>query len=473
MPDDSQALFARYRAGSDGAADEIVHRYFQRLTALARARLTEDVAGRVDPEDAVQSALRSFFIGAREDRFELVRRGDLWRLLAAITSHKASRLTTHHRAARRSVRRQAAFPASASFGIDQALVDPQHSPAEVALRDDELAELLRTLSSELRQVLALRLQDLTLEEIAAQIGCSTRTIRRRLNELGAILERRAKQADDADSPPPASTIDYRDVLIEAHLGSGGMGRVYRARRRSTGEVVALKVLRRMFHRRAFAVERFRNEAAIVASLDHPGIVRTHGFGTMPAGSEFFVMDFIAGGDLTTVARATFDDRRSTAWLAEAATAVAYANERGIVHCDLKPSNLLLDAAGRIVVSDFGLATAVSSEACPAGATLAFAAPELLCPSLGPVSAATDVWGLGALLAWLLWETTPWHTTTVAELTARIQSGREPDLPNEEEPSTRRAALAGLCRRCLQINPSGRYGNCRDVAVEMHSLIGRE
>lgn len=491
MSDDSRTLLARYCDGSDAAAEEIFRRYLNRLIALARTRMTRGVARRADPEDAVQSALRSFFVGARADKFELQRSGDLWRLLASITSHKVARLTSHHRAQKRSVRRDVEFPASASVGLDEALADPQPRPDEAALAAEELAELARALSPELRQVLELRLQDTSVEAIAAQLGCSTRTIRRRLDELRALIERRAQRTFSLGEPNekvplPAnvaegrtrvdtleahcladpSTIDYRDITIEAHLGSGGMGRVYRARSKTTGALVALKVLRKALLKRPAAVSRFRREAAIVASLDHPGIVRTHGFGRMPGGSEFFVMDLVAGGDLSTLARDSFDERRIAAWLSEAATAVDYANRRGIVHCDLKPSNLLVDAAGHVVVGDFGLASALGPTTVPAGATPAFAAPELMCPTLGRVSPATDVWGLGAVLGWLLWGTTPWNATTVEELRERIDTGRCVALPNVDGATPLRAALAAVCRRALALKPQHRYENGAEFANEI-------
>lgn len=492
MPDDSRTLFARYRNGSDAAAEEIFRRYLDRLIALARTRLARDVARRADPEDAVQSALRSFFIGARNDEFELRHSGDLWRLLASITAHKAARLTTRHRAAKRSVRRDVALPASARFGLDEAVADPHPSPDEAALPADELADLSRTLTPELRRILELRLHEASVEEIAAQLGCSTRTIRRRLDELRTIFERRAQQSFSlgelneivrlpANMPEgrmrvtslEANSLDYRNITIEAHLGSGGMGRVYRARRKTTGELVALKVLRKALLQKPAAVARFRREAAIVASLDHPGIVRTHGFGRMPGGSEYFVMELVSGGDLSTIDRAAFDERRIAAWLGEAASAVDYANRCGIVHCDLKPSNLLVDAGGRIVVGDFGLASALGPTTTPAGATLAFAAPELLCPTLGTVSAATDVWGLGAVLAWLLWGTTPWSATTPAELSKQIERGRGPELPSADESTPARTRLSAVCRRALEIEPRARYASCRDFAAELVSVSSRD
>ena len=99
----SLVLLERFRGGDDLAATEIFDRYFQRLTALARSRLSPRLAQRTDPEDIVLSVYRSFFVDTRAGRFSLNRGGDLWRLLAAITKHKLLRQARCHDAGRRSV----------------------------------------------------------------------------------------------------------------------------------------------------------------------------------------------------------------------------------------------------------------------------------------------------------------------------------------------------------------------------------
>src|SRR5690349_11260374 len=99
----SFVLLERYRRGDDVAAEELFFRYFQRLTLLARSRLSPRLARRTDPEDIVLSVYRSFFIDARAGRFTLSRGGDLWRLLASITKHKLLRQARYHGADRRSI----------------------------------------------------------------------------------------------------------------------------------------------------------------------------------------------------------------------------------------------------------------------------------------------------------------------------------------------------------------------------------
>src|SRR4051812_40067650 len=102
----SLILLERYRRGDDRAADALFARYVERLTLLARSRLSSRLARRVDPEDVVMSVYRSFFVEARDGRFVLGRGGDLWRLLASMTRHKLSHQVRHQTAGRRSVERE-------------------------------------------------------------------------------------------------------------------------------------------------------------------------------------------------------------------------------------------------------------------------------------------------------------------------------------------------------------------------------
>src|SRR5437879_3375640 len=102
----SAELMARWRQGDQEAAEELFRRYAERLLALARSRLSARLARHVDPEDVVQSAFRSFFTGARADRFALRRSGDLWRLLVAITLHKLQHQVERHTAGKRTAVRE-------------------------------------------------------------------------------------------------------------------------------------------------------------------------------------------------------------------------------------------------------------------------------------------------------------------------------------------------------------------------------
>src|SRR5262245_44814537 len=135
-PSESIDLLERIAAGDQAAAAVVFERYLERLTRLAQSRLAVKLAARVDPEDIIQSAYRSFFVAARQGRFELTRGGDLWRLLAEVTLHKLYRHVEHHLAQRRSVQRERQTTDSVLGGL--AFANHEPTPEEAAAAADEL-----------------------------------------------------------------------------------------------------------------------------------------------------------------------------------------------------------------------------------------------------------------------------------------------------------------------------------------------
>jgi RNA polymerase sigma-70 factor (ECF subfamily) len=185
----SADLLAQWRDGNQEAAEALFRRYAERLVALARSRLSDRLASRVDPEDVVQSAYRSFFTGARAGRYALQRNGDLWRLLVAITLNKLHRQVEHHTAGKRAIGRQRrlAVPGGARSSQPPLLArDP--TPAEAAALTDTLERLLRGLEPLERRMVELRLQGCSLDEIASDVCRSERTVRRLLERIRKRLE---------------------------------------------------------------------------------------------------------------------------------------------------------------------------------------------------------------------------------------------------------------------------------------------
>ena len=466
----SFALLERYRGGDDRAADELFARYFARLTALARARLSSRLARRVDPEDVVLSAYRSFFVAARAGRYTLGQEGDLGRLLAAVTRHKLLHQARHHGAARRS------GAAEVTLGPGLVAAGPP-IPDAVALADG--LEWVRSRLDPLdRPVLELRLLGHDLAEIAARTGRSERTVRRALVRVRALVQAALLGGEREIRPDPVPTDDFawlsdRDFLLHRLIGAGGMGKVYRASRRDGGHPVAVKFLRKPLLAHPSVVGRFVGEARTVARLGHPNIVATSGLGRTRGGSYFLVMDLVAGPSLDRLIR----DRAITpgeaiGWVGQAAGAVAHAHEHGVVHCDLKPANLLLDESGRVRVTDFGLARSLLGPtpwAVEPEGTAPFMAPEQAATAWGPIGPRTDVYGLGAVLFALLTGQPPCTGPTRPAILAAVIAPTpvpspitlRPDLP---EP------LAALCARCLAKSPADRFATARDVRMALEGLM---
>ena len=189
---DSLELYRRVQEQDEAAARELFHRYLERLLALVRVRLSAKLVRRIDPEDVLQSAYRSFFTGAVDGRFELKKSGDLWNLLAAITLNKLHRQIDYHRAGRRSVAAEKSASRSSllfhSLPIEALARDP--APEEALILVDEVQYVMADLQQDQREILEMRLQGCKVSEIANQKNCSERTVRRTLEKIKIRLEKR-------------------------------------------------------------------------------------------------------------------------------------------------------------------------------------------------------------------------------------------------------------------------------------------
>jgi len=192
MPErESQKLLERIRAGDGRAAEELLDRFADRLIALARNRLSKKLARRVDPEDIVQSACRSFFRRALAGSFEVRDSDDLWRLLAAITVRKAVSQARRHTAGKRALSAEESGGGGGILQIvsPEALArEPRPDDATALVEETEL--MMARLSALHRKILELSLQGLGVDEVAEQAECSERTVERAVKLARTHLERR-------------------------------------------------------------------------------------------------------------------------------------------------------------------------------------------------------------------------------------------------------------------------------------------
>ncbi|MBL8799939.1 MAG: sigma-70 family RNA polymerase sigma factor [Planctomycetia bacterium] len=180
---------ARWQAGDGKAADELFRRYANRLIALARSRLSSKLAGRIDPEDLVQSAYRSFFARARDGQYDIERGGDLWQLLVTITLCKLRNQVKHHTAGKRNVHLEQCFSSEDSlYGLQANLFADTPSPMAAVALVEEVESVMQQLVAVERRILELRLQGHTQYEIAAQTGKSVAGVCRVLAWIKELLE---------------------------------------------------------------------------------------------------------------------------------------------------------------------------------------------------------------------------------------------------------------------------------------------
>jgi len=194
---DSIQLVQRWRDGDQQAATELFRRCAERLVALVRSRLSGALAQRLDAEDVVQSACRSFFHGVRNERLVVQRSGDLWRLLAAIALHKLHHQVEKQQAGKRAVSRERG-PRSddSTFGLPVEVVAREPAPSDAAAAIDELEHILRPLEPLHRRMVELRLEGYTFEEIGAAVGRSERLVRLVLDRVRTRLHERLEENQD-------------------------------------------------------------------------------------------------------------------------------------------------------------------------------------------------------------------------------------------------------------------------------------
>src|SRR5216117_3746992 len=270
--------------------------------------------------------------------------------------------------------------------------------------------------------------------------------------------------------------DFGDYELLEVIGRGGQGVVYRARQKSLNRTVALKVIGLGHWATEAHLKRFRREAEAAARLEHPGIVPIHEVGERD-GSCYFSMKFIEGGQLDEVVRReAMPIRRAVEFITKVARIVHYAHEHGILHRDIKPGNILLDAKGEPHLTDFGLARLVETESTVTRTmevlgTPSYMAPEQAVGNNAGVTSATDIYGLGAVLYQLLTGHPPFAGGTTYE-TVRLVLDAEPRQPRLLNPKVDRD-LNTICLKCLDKDPQRRYSSALALAEDLEHWLKHE
>jgi RNA polymerase sigma-70 factor (ECF subfamily) len=187
---DDLNLVAAYKAGSETAAHNLFDRYCEKLMRLARRRIGHRMASRIDPEDPVQSAFRTFFARVRSDQFTFEGESDLFKLLVRLTVNKTLRQIAHHRAAKRDPAREAGQGPDEHGLLNQIIAAEPQPLVQVAVME-EFERFLTQLPEFDRKVLELKFEGYTTAEIAGKLGSYDRKIRRVFERAAALAEGRA------------------------------------------------------------------------------------------------------------------------------------------------------------------------------------------------------------------------------------------------------------------------------------------
>ncbi|MGH7162447.1 MAG: serine/threonine-protein kinase, partial [Planctomycetota bacterium] len=261
-------------------------------------------------------------------------------------------------------------------------------------------------------------------------------------------------------------------LILSELGRGAMGVVYEALDETLKRKVALKILPANIALDVKQVVRFHREAESAARLRHDNVIGIYEHDRIE-GTHYISMELVDGTHFGTFAARTSDELREAARVArDAARGLQHAHERGVIHRDIKPNNLLLDRSGRVYVTDFGLARLSDSASLTSTDAIVgspkYMSPEQILPGARPLDGRADVYSLGAALYEVIAGRPPVEAPSVQAFIRAVLEERPPSPRrfNREIPHD----LATIALRCLEKDPDGRYAGAAEMADDLTRFL---
>jgi tetratricopeptide (TPR) repeat protein len=270
---------------------------------------------------------------------------------------------------------------------------------------------------------------------------------------------------------PGDVIGERYEIIQL-LGEGGMGSVYKARDRALDRLVALKVIRPELARNPEIVRRFKQELILARQVTHKNVIRIHDLGQAD-GLQFITMDFVEGQDLRGLLRdrGKLPPEQAAKVMLQICRALEAAHSEGVIHRDLKPQNVMLDAGGRVYVMDFGIArSAYLPGMTQTGALIG--TPEYMSPEQArgeKLTERSDIFSLGVIFYELLMGGSPYASDTpLATLWKRMQEKAVP--PAVTDPTIPKP-LSDVVVKALEIEPENRFATAGEMAAQLELWLG--
>lgn len=285
-----------------------------------------------------------------------------------------------------------------------------------------------------------------------------------------------QEAEQAAEGRPRDDLIGRSLggcVVTLMLGQGGMARVYRARQDRLDRDVAIKVLPPYYASDPDFVERFKLEARALARFSHPNIVIVHDAGE-EHGLLFIIMEYVPGGNLREYMTKSLSLAEVTRIIHQVAGALTYAHERGVIHRDVKPVNVLLDTNRRAVLSDFGIAKVLASSAAVSRSGAGVGTPEYMSPEQcrgGQVDARTDIYALGVMLYEMLTGHTPFEADNYTALAhSHIYEPAPP--PSRYNPRIS-IAVQSVVMKALEKSPADRFQSAVEMAVALEQAAAAQ
>ena len=264
--------------------------------------------------------------------------------------------------------------------------------------------------------------------------------------------------------------------IQLPLGAGGMGEVYRARDTRLGREVAIKVLPSAFSLDPERLRRFKQEAQVVAALNHPNILAIHDFGEHE-GSPYIVTELLEGQTLRgSLSGGPIPSRKATNTAEQVARGLAAAHHKGIVHRDLKPENIFITRGGRVKILDFGLAKLTPDKTPDAETVASQTEPGVVMGTMGYMSPEqvrglgadhrSDLFSLGAVLYEMLSGKRAFHGETSVDVASAILHSEPPELTETNQKVS--PALSRIVGHCLEKSPEARFQSAHDLVFDLEA-----
>lgn len=372
-------------------------------------------------------------------------------------------------------------------------------PLATRLTNDKLDELLLQWEEVYEQG-----QNLPAEELCADCPELIPELQQRINALmkmedrfGATGHMDSPQPSEGEAPQLNGAVDLTSAYTVLHQhATGGLGEIYLAHDSTLQREVAVKTLKDVCRQMPDRVARFLREARITGQLEHPGIVPVYGLGASGDGKPLYAMRFVRGVSLDEAIETAHikggrqsDLRPLLRHLVSACRTVHYAHSRKVLHCDIKPLNIMVGKFGETFVLDWGEAVVINPQTLategpvpavrgldsqtdsPGGGTVPYMAPERVDLSGTPLDITSDVYSLGATLYKVLTGRDAFRASTRQELVDKIRTG-DYTLPRELNPQVP-PALADVCAKALSLRREDRYQNAGDLADDIQAWMDDE